>query len=118
MVDFLRVFEAGKNDLTVEGPEETAEVAFMTGTAGLFYEVEQAVRVAVHADTADLLQMTGLFAFFPEFLPGPAVVVGVACFFGEFDRFGVGVGEHENGFRCGVLYDYRDKAVVVGERVG
>lgn len=68
----------------------------MASWAGRIDEDEQGIAIAVHADFADALDVTGGAAFVPQFLAAAAPEVGFAAFLGEAQGVGVHPGHHEN----------------------
>ena len=69
MINFLRVFQARKENISGDIAEETAPVSLMAGTAFLRYEIDENVFVTIGQHIMYSLQVSGLFTFLPELSP-------------------------------------------------
>ena len=72
---------------------------------------DDGVLVAVGQDLVDFLHVTAGFALVPDFLTAAAVVDGLATLQGEFQRFLVHVGHHQDFTRFGIGGDGGNQAV-------
>lgn len=93
---------------------EAAVTSCVASTCADLIDVEdEGILVAVGADFANFLDVSGGGAFVPDFLAGAGPVDGFAFFESELEGSGVHVGEHERLARFGVDGESGDEAVLI-----
>src|SRR5665647_285408 len=94
-VHFLRVKHLFPYYIALKRAVEARFEPGVACSALLLYEIEQAVLVAIGKDADYLLEVTALFALLPEFLPAPAVIVGISGFLCQTHGLIVCIGHHQ-----------------------
>jgi hypothetical protein len=87
-----------------------ADVA-LAGVDGHFQN--QAILVTIDEYLFDFLPVAAFFAFFPQFLPGPAEICGVSGLYRNIERFAVHICDHEHLSCAGILCYGRYEAVFI-----
>ena len=69
------------------------------------------ILVTVNSDFLDELKIARCGALMPELIPRPAPEVGLSCYQGFFERFGIHVRNHQDFPRFGIRNDCRNQSV-------
>src|SRR5262249_2407437 len=96
--------------------KETTPITFMASRASnLSHLKQERIVIAIDESVFHFLKIAGLFTLLPQALPGAAIVMSLAGFFGLFQRLFVHVGDHQNLARAIVLHNDRNKPVAFRE---